>query len=256
MPPRARWRKPLVAAAAILAIAVGFSAIQWTGEPQLAEQDSRPSVPQGADDQLLIQPAASPRDAFASRPPTPFEQVAFLAMTSHGRPRPIAPAKEPESIEEGVKQLLSRTPPAGPRDLIALGGGKESYAVLLSQSKNERAVRLFLQSLTIESQRQTALAALLETKSPPTDGLFSLLQDDDRATRRLAALALGTRNGPEITRRLIDIVSQQNPRNAEAWLALDTCRGDLAHSFLAEASRQPKLLGYLNAARVRWSLPL
>ncbi len=254
--PPARWRAPLVAAAAALAVAVGLSTPRRPQAPDQANQIVPEEILTNPVEEEVIHPVTVPPDTFASRPPTPFERVAFIAMTSHRKPRSIAPAEQPAAVEDQVAQLLSHTPPAGPRDLIAIGAGKEAYGVLLSQPDNEQALRLYLEAMTIESQREAALAALREAKSPPIDGLLALLQDDDRATRRLAALALGTRNGPEVTRRLIAIVSQQNPRNAEAWLALDTCRGDLAHSFLAEASRQPKLLGYFNAARVRWSLPL
>jgi HEAT repeat protein len=85
------------------------------------------------------------------------------------------------------------------------------------------------------------------------DELLDLLEDDDQAVRFAAALVLGRVNGPVVTRALVERVTENPSGATEAWIALVACRGELADEFLAFASREPRFLGHVNGARVRWA---
>ena len=52
---------------------------------------------------------------------------------------------------------------------------------------------------------------------------------------------------------LITRVTEKPANSPEAWIALMSCRGDMARDFLVYATQRPQLLGYYNNARVRWA---
>lgn len=100
--------------------------------------------------------------------------------------------------------------------------------------------------------RGEALSAADRAKEFPTEMMFALLQSDDERIRLSAALVLGHMNGPEITRQLVALVTEEQPAPTEAWMALLSCRGEVAEEFLSYATRNPQLLGHVNQARTQW----
>ena len=126
---------------------------------------------------------------------------------------------------------------------------RRSIAERLLAADSDDAIACFLQLAAHPALAPDLLAAADALANPPTARLFNLLNADDKPMRQTAALVLGRINGPEVTAQLIALVTT-DPGANEAWLALINCRGQSAHEFLATASHNPYMLGYLNHARL------
>lgn len=175
------------------------------------------------------------------------------------------------NIQDAVDQLLDLSRQAAVRDdaLAALEKlvGVENLAKLataqydpklreslvrhLLSNDSDTALLAYLSLVDDLSTREQALAVAKQLARPPTERLFAILDSGDRSTRLSAAIALGRLNGPEITESLIARVTENPGGSTETWIALLTCRGDLAKEFLSYAESRPQLLGYYNNARVR-----
>jgi hypothetical protein len=123
----------------------------------------------------------------------------------------------------------------------------------LLTADSEPAIRAYLMLVNNAASRDEALAAADAAERFPMAALVRLLDDDDRQSRVAAAMVLGYVNGPSVSRALIDRVLQAGGASVEAWAALLACRGESADQFLAQASRQPRLLGHVNSARMYWA---
>lgn len=117
---------------------------------------------------------------------------------------------------------------------------------------SDEATAAFLSLVQVPALRGEALTAANGVREFPIETLFALLQSDDERVRLSSALVLGHVNGPEITRRLVAVVTAQQSAPTEVWMALLTCRGELAEEFLSYATRNPQLLGHVNQARTQW----
>jgi hypothetical protein len=111
----------------------------------------------------------------------------------------------------------------------------------------------FLSLVRSDSTRAEALAVAKSTPEVPIPELITLLDHGDEQVRLAAAVTLGYVNGPKTTQLLISRVTEQPAKSPEAWIALMSCRGEMARDFLAYATRRPQLLGYYNNARVHWA---
>ncbi len=121
----------------------------------------------------------------------------------------------------------------------------------LLTADSEPALRGYLSLVQHDATRAEALAVADAVGQPLLASLLALLDDEDEAVRLSAALVLGHANGPEVTHALIARVTQQPSDRTETWIALLVCRGAQAEEFFAYATRQPRLLGQVNLARVR-----
>jgi hypothetical protein len=140
-----------------------------------------------------------------------------------------------------LSSILKSTPDSQMRSAILARLLKfDSDAVQLS----------YLSLVRDEATRAMALSAAESMAEPPVDPLLNLLEHDYKWVRRSAAIVLGHVNGPVVTEALIARVTSNPSKATEAWVALMTCRGEMAEGFLAYASRRPQLLGYLNNARL------
>ncbi|MEX0937733.1 MAG: hypothetical protein WDZ59_07710 [Pirellulales bacterium] len=118
---------------------------------------------------------------------------------------------------------------------------------------SDESVAAFLSLVQDPARRAEAFSAAGSANSFPTETLFALLRSDDQRIRLSAALVLGHVNGPDITRKLVVLVSAEQSAPTEAWMALLACRGELAEKFLNYATGRPQLLGHVNQARVQWA---
>jgi hypothetical protein len=123
----------------------------------------------------------------------------------------------------------------------------------LVMSDSNAGLRGYLALVNDSGTRTAALAAADDISTPPVGALLTCLDDPDEAVRLAAAIVLGHLNGPDITKLLVDRVTQEPEGELEAWIALLACQGELADEFLAYAVRQPQLLAHVNSARVRWA---
>lgn len=245
------WRHVLSAAAVLLVGVFGWSVHHSADQPPVADK-VKPKI--GPTPNKLLEGDFAP--STASRPPSALEIVAFYSQTRRQPSLASAlPEPEPPTSEEQIAQLLKSSGPISLNQWLAVSPTADAYGLLLAQAGSLRSARLFLESLSVASEQNAAFAALRLSEHPPIDAFFVLLNDDDPLVRENAALALGHRNGPEIAQRLVAIANQRDSEHAEAWLALACCRGPIAQDFLGLAAQDPRLLGYLNAARVRWPFP-
>ena len=132
-------------------------------------------------------------------------------------------------------------------------GVRRALVERLLAMNSDAALRSYLSLVSNPAVRADALAAADAMESPPLEGLFRLLKDDDREIRLSAAMTLGFVNGPRVTQGLIAIVMEDPAAPTETWLALLACRDESAERFLADASQQPRLLGRVNYARTMWA---
>ncbi len=141
-------------------------------------------------------------------------------------------------------------------DVVGQTTDRRVRAAILSRmltADPKPALRSFLSLIHDDAIRGEALAVADAHARPLLGELLNLLEDEDESVRISAALVLGHVNGPEVTDSLIARVTQETPPPSEAWIALLACRGARAEEFFAYATRQPRLLGQVNLARVWWA---
>ena len=141
-------------------------------------------------------------------------------------------------------------------DVVGRTTDRRVRAAILSRmltADPKPALRSFLALIHDDAIRGEALAVADANARPLLGELLTLLEDEDESVRISAAVVLGHVNGPEVTDSLIARVTQESPPPSEAWIALLACRGARAEEFFAYATRQPKLLGQVNLARVWWA---
>jgi len=130
---------------------------------------------------------------------------------------------------------------------------RAALALRLLATNSDASLLEYLSMVDDMAFREQALGVAKQAAKPPIGQLLVLLDDQEKSVRLAAAMTLGRLNGPDVTRLLIDRVTDQPSNSTEAWLALLACRGELADEFLAYAGRRPQLLGYYNNARVLWA---
>jgi hypothetical protein len=140
----------------------------------------------------------------------------------------------------------------------AVGGSKDptvrsDLMLRLLRSGSQEGLIGFLSLVHNDSTRAEALAVAKSMPEVPIPELITLLDHEDEQVRLAAAITVGYVNGPKTTQLLISRVTEQPAKSPEAWIALMSCRGDMARDFLAYATRRPQLLGYYNNARVHWA---
>jgi hypothetical protein len=195
----------------------------------------------------------------AGRTPTAYERFLFVVRT--GKPT--------NAMAEGTVEELNRPRPANAEKALAEIEHSGGVAGLVRTAKRARELHLqraamarlleiksdesllgFLALVRDGSTQASALVAADSASELPLDALLALLDHEDKAVRRSAALLLGHVNGPEVTQALIARVTEV-PAATEAWMALVACRGERAQQFVAYAATRPQLLGHLNGARVQ-----
>lgn len=124
---------------------------------------------------------------------------------------------------------------------------EELFAALLGRG-DARAVAAYLEFVGERETRGSALAALDRVADPPLGLLFESLASPQQAQRSAAAVVLGRIDGPEVSRRLIQMVLQDVLRR-EALLALTANSGAEASQFVALARNDPSLAGSAQAAQ-------
>ena len=130
---------------------------------------------------------------------------------------------------------------------------REAILRRLVRADSSEAARGYLALTADERLRDEAIAAADAAGPSFVAALLDLLDDEDKAVRRAAALVLGHVNGPEITQSLIARVTEDPGRSTETWMALLACRGERAKEFFAVAMSSPRFLGRVNCARVEWA---
>jgi hypothetical protein len=229
----------------------------------------------------------------AGRPPTAYERLIFLASSRHtaaAKP-PSKTAAEPRPPSKPVNQLAEQPQPHQPKSpqhetparaerpinvgqLVRLARGTNDRcrraAILrrLLTADSEPALRAYLCFVYDPATRADALAAAEPVSGPPLARLLRSLNDDDKRVRFSAAAVLGHVDGPEISDKLIALVTRHQceqpsaeqpilkrearpPRRScplEAWIALMQCRSEHARRFLAYASHHPKYINQYNRA--------
>jgi hypothetical protein len=161
----------------------------------------------------------------------------------------VVPTSALASIEQivginGLAQIVARSKDPGVRADLMIRllrcGSQDGLIGLLSLVSND-------------SVRAEALSVAKGAPNVPIAELITLLDHADEQVRIAAAMTLGYVNGPKTTELLISRVTEQPANSPEAWIALMSCRGEMARDFLAYATRRPQLLGYYNNARVHWA---
>jgi hypothetical protein len=130
---------------------------------------------------------------------------------------------------------------------------REAILTRLVRAGSDEAARGYLTLTADERLREEAIAAAEAAGPSFAAAMLDLLDDEDKAVRRAAALVLGRVNGPEITQSLIARVTDDPSRSTETWMALLACRGEQAQEFFAMAMSSPRFLGRVNCARVEWA---
>jgi hypothetical protein len=166
-----------------------------------------------------------------------------LARTESMRPQALATIERVAGIG-GLAQTVQNSNNGAVRSAI--------IARLLC-ADSRPGLLAYLSLVESDTTRDEALAVAKDAPQFPIDELVALLDYSEERVRMAAAVTLGHVNGPETTRRLIERITEQPAKSREAWFALMACRGEMAHDFLAYATRRPKLLGYYNNARVQWA---
>lgn len=126
------------------------------------------------------------------------------------------------------------------------------YGRLLA-ADSDATLRGYLALVAHPASRIEALAAAHQTKELPLDALLHALEAGDETMRLSAALVLGDVDGPAVSQALLTRVSQTQRAPVEAWVALLGCRGAAVDRFLAQAAREPRMLGQVNNARALWA---
>lgn len=102
-------------------------------------------------------------------------------------------------------------------------------------------IQLCLERIANESTRSEGLV-MVDRSPPPTDALIGRLADPRTEIRLAAALALGRIDGPATTRRLIQMVADNQCRR-EAFIALASSRSKEAQAFMQQATQSSRLSG-------------
>ncbi|MBX3411523.1 MAG: hypothetical protein KF708_02305 [Pirellulales bacterium] len=110
----------------------------------------------------------------------------------------------------------------------------------------------YLALLRHPSITQDAIAALVAAENPPIEGLFAALASPDVDERIVAARALAARNDPAVSRRLAQIVMQNNARR-EALVALLMSKDAVASEFLAYARTDLRLWPSVQAVSAQYA---
>jgi hypothetical protein len=189
------------------------------------------------------------------------EQAAILRLlavcgTQRSVPSLLRLARQVGLQDEAIAALEQIVGVEGLPQLLRASNDRNLRATILRRllaADPEAGLLNYLSLVHDEATRSESLAVAGAAPSLPMDELFALLDDSKQSVRLSAALVLGHVDGPAVTRRLIARVTRQPAKSREAWMALLTCRGELADEFFAYAMRRPQLLGYVNNARVQWS---
>lgn len=247
-------RRPWVVATAAAAAAV-LCTVVWRPWPRPETPVAQTPAPRpAAEDPVGVAPA--PPAEQTVRAPTALEAVLFYSQVGPTHRTRVAWSPRPDepSLEQRVTDLLAQGSQRAAVEFTSLPAKAAAYEIVEAHLDDLAVVPFLLHLAEISSEREHAEALLGRLDPSVIDTLFAQLDSQDQRVRRQAALALGRINGPHTTQRLIAMVNS-NARRQEAWLALACCGGPQAEAFLSYAAQQPRLLGFLNAARVRWSLP-
>ena len=284
-----RWTAALAAMAAAALVVASLSMFFRDDEggpdslpvrvAQRQEVLREPLVPNGTPIAELSEPpgvASQPDETLlssAGRAPTAYEQLVFAVHVGG----PISP--------QGPRAMATIQPPANrlARDRIAQDEKQRDKALKavdqmtdvgqlaqLARETSDRRVRqaVFHRLVRFDSEtaaraylalaadgafRDEALAAADAAGPSFVEVLLNLLDDKDKAVRRVSALVLGHKNGPEVTQSLIARVQDNPARSTETWMALVACRGQAAKEFFAIAMSSPRMLGRFNYARLEWA---
>jgi hypothetical protein len=126
---------------------------------------------------------------------------------------------------------------------------QELFAVLLSRG-DAGAVVAYLDFVQQRETRAAAIAALDRVAEPPVPLLFEFLKSPQQTQRFAAAVALGRIDGPEVSRRLIDMVLSEAPCR-EALVALVASSGPESCRFVSQARSDPLLAGSVRSIEHR-----
>ena len=152
----------------------------------------------------------------------------------------------PERTREGADLRASQLNRSGSSRVRSDTGVQHAVAAVKSPSF---AVRPFLERVADPGTRSASLAQLDHLKSPPIEQLLTFLSDPRGDLRVAAALALGRIDGPVLTRRLINMI-EQNQSRREAFIALASSRGRDAQLYVRGAAASEQFAGVARSAMI------
>jgi hypothetical protein len=120
------------------------------------------------------------------------------------------------------------------REWDASGERRKLITALLNR-RSQQSLSLYLDLVTQKQTCGDALAAIEHVDQPPVDELLMALQGPRADLHLAAAWALGRIDGPDVTRRLIQMIDDDQNRR-EAFLALAASRSSEAREYLRQAA--------------------
>jgi len=126
---------------------------------------------------------------------------------------------------------------------------QELLAELVARG-DSRSVAIYLRFVQLRQTSRSALAALDRVAEPPVPRLFEFIESPQQTQRLAAAVALGRIDGPEVSRRLIDMVLSDVPCR-EALVALVASSGPEPSRFVSQARSDPLLAGSVRSIEYR-----
>ncbi len=193
-----------------------------------------------------------------NRPDEPRRETVLQLLAVCGTPQSTAAilqlSRDPAMREQALRTLEQTVGSAGlARAATQTNDAGLRTAIYRRLLANATSLDAYLSLVQNDFLRDEVLVVADELPRPIIDALLQRLNADKQSTRLAAAFVLGHANGPIVTKSLIDLVSENPASPTEAWLALIARRGQQADQFLTYATRQPRLLGHFNRARVYWS---
>lgn len=185
-------------------------------------------------------------------------QLAAIGLLGRiGTPRSVpvlgSLAARPETHAAAVR-ALARLADSDVLGQLAAGEADETLrqellAELVARG-DSRSVAIYLRFVQERQTSRSALAALDRVAEPPVPLLFEFLESPQQPQRLAAAVALGRIDGPEVSRRLIDMVLSDFPCR-EALVALVASSGPEPSRFVSQARSDPLLAGSVRSIEHR-----
>jgi len=160
---------------------------------------------------------------------------------------------DPETHAAAVRALARLAEPETVGQLAAGEADEALRQELLAElvaRGDVRSVAIYLRFVQQRSTSRSALAALDRVAEPPVSRLFEFLRSPQQTQRLAAAVALGQIDGPEVSRRLIDMVLSDVPCRA-ALVALVASSGPEPSRFVSQARADPLLAGSVRSIEYR-----
>jgi hypothetical protein len=168
----------------------------------------------------------------------------LAATRSATATRPADPVNQPPVTLPKVTVVSVAPPPAPPRPAPS---SPDPITRLLRGNSTD--FQSYLQLVADPQTRAEALAVLDRISSPPIERLMQVLAGPRADLRVPAALALGRIDGPATTRRLVEMIDQNQSRR-EAFIALASSRGREARAYVRRAAESDQYAGLARSALI------